>query len=119
MPEAKLSTHVLDTAHGRPAAAIAWSLEIDRGAGTWEPLKSGHTNADGRTDAPLLCGPELETATYRICFGVGAYFRGLGVIDEEPPFLEQVVLQVGLKAGQSYHVPLLTSPWSYSTYRGS
>jgi hydroxyisourate hydrolase len=114
----KLSTHVLDTYKGRPASAVAWSLEYLQ-AGAWMHLSGGVTNQDGRTDDPLLLGDALRTGSYRLIFEIGAYFEAEAVVLPEPPFLGQVVLQVNLLAGEQYHVPLLTSPWSYSTYRGS
>ena len=116
---AKLSTHVLDTHSGRPAHGVEWVLEYESPENAWIRLAGGLTNRDGRTDGPLLEGDALETGRYRITFQVGAYFKAQGVSLPEPPFLDAVVLQVSLLAGQSYHVPLLTSPWSYSTYRGS
>jgi len=116
---AKLSTHVLDTYHGCPAAGIAWSLERLGEDGDWRALGEGATNAGGRTDAPLLEGEALVAGRYRLSFGLGDYFRAKGLELPEPAFLEDVVIEVGLRAGESYHVPLLASPWSYSTYRGS
>ena len=92
-----LSTHVLDTMHGCPAA-----------------------NHDGRTDAPLFDNDSLRTGTYRLTFDVAGYFKARGVALPEPNFLNQVSLDFGIAhADQHYHVPLLVSPWSYSTYRGS
>ena len=117
--KAKLSTHVLDTYHGGPGGNLGWRLEKRAESGDWVLLREGVTNDDGRTDGPLLEGEALETAAYRLTFSVGAYFRKRGVQLPEPPFLDEVIVQVCLQAGQSYHVPLLTSPWSYSTYRGS
>jgi 5-hydroxyisourate hydrolase len=116
---AKLSTHILDTYHGGPAAGVGWRLEMAAPDGQWTVLREGVSNADGRTDEPLLAGDALRSGRYRIYFAVGAYFRARGLVLPEPNFLDEVVLQVGLQSGQSYHVPLLTSPWSYSTYRGS
>ncbi len=116
---AKLSTHILDTYHGGPAGGVAYRLDFRDATGEWRCLSEGSTNADGRTDAPLLSGDALATGTYRLSFQIGAYFSGRGLALPEPPFLDEVVLQVNLQAGASYHVPLLTSPWSYSTYRGS
>jgi 5-hydroxyisourate hydrolase len=115
-----LSTHVLDTARGRPASGLRVELfRLDPASGDRTSLKATRTNADGRTDAPLLEGEELEATTYEIVFDVGEYFAGeVGVFD--PPFLEQVPIRFGVAdASAHYHVPLLTSPWSYSTYRGS
>lgn len=115
----KLSTHVLDTYHGRPAAGMKWCLEGAPSGEGWEILASGATNADGRTDGLLLEGAALTTGRYRLTFGVGAYFEAAGLDLPEPAFLGEVVIQVNLIAGERYHVPLLVSPWSYSTYRGS
>jgi 5-hydroxyisourate hydrolase len=115
-----LSTHVLDTARGRPAAGLRVELfRLDPASGERSSLKTTRTNADGRTDAPLLEGEELEVATYEIVFGVGEYFAAeVGVSD--PPFLGRVPVRFGIAdASAHYHVPLLASPWSYSTYRGS
>lgn len=116
---AKLSTHVLDTYHGIPAAGVSWSLERASGEDTWELISSGETNLQGRTDAPLLEGGGLITGCYRLTFDVAAYFRAKGVDLPEIPFLGKVRIEVGLLADEGYHVPLLASPWSFSTYRGS
>ena len=116
----KLTTHVLDTANGCPAAGMQVTLcRIDeRGAAT--PLKSLILNADGRADSPLLAGDEYRAGRYRLVFAVAAYFRARGATLADPPFLDEVPLDFGLAAGdQHYHVPLLASPWAYSTYRGS
>jgi 5-hydroxyisourate hydrolase len=110
-----LTTHVLDTMHGRPAAGVA--LRLLRGD---ELLTSAVTNADGRCDSPLLTGDQLESGAYRLQFDVGDYFRGLGADLPEPAFLETVTLDFGVAdPGGHYHVPLLVSPFGYSTYRGS
>ena len=116
----KLTTHVLDTASGCPAAGMQVTLcRLDeRGAAT--PLKSLTLNADGRADSPLLAGDEYRAGRYRLVFAVAAYFRARGALLADPPFLDEVPLDFGLAAGdQHYHVPLLASPWAYSTYRGS
>ncbi len=114
----KLTTHVLDTASGKPAAGMALELAILEGA-DWRVLKSTATNADGRTDVPLAEG-SLAKGQYRLIFDVAAYYRGKGVALAEPPFLDRVPLRFGIADPQAhYHVPLLCSPWSYSTYRGS
>lgn len=116
---AKLSTHVLDTAAGIPAAGMGFRL--DRIApGERTVLKSGITNADGRNDGLLLTAEEMQAGTYELHFDVAAYFGLQGVKQSEPPFLDVVTLRFGIAdpAG-NYHVPLLVSPWSYSTYRGS
>lgn len=107
-----LSTHVLDTTHGCPAAAI--SLFLATGSGT--VLFTGETNADGR--CPGL--PELPAGTYRLTFAVADYFRAKGLKLPEPPFLDRVAIDFGIAdPGGHYHVPLLVSPFAYSTYRGS
>jgi 5-hydroxyisourate hydrolase len=116
----RLSTHALDTARGRPAAGLRVELfRLDPASGERTSLTTTRTNADGRTDAPLLEGEELEATTYEIVFDVGEYFAAeVGVSD--PPFLGQVPVRFGIAdASAHYHVPLLASPWSYSTYRGS
>jgi 5-hydroxyisourate hydrolase len=112
-----LTTHVLDTAAGRPAAGLRLQLfRLDPAGDGRELLKEATTNADGRTDAPLLDEP--EAGVYEISFEVGEYFAGEGVPD--PPFLGRVPVRFGIADPSShYHVPLLVSPWSYSTYRGS
>lgn len=118
-----LTTHVLDTMHGSPAAGMQVSLFRTAGGahGTFTLLQSVTLNADGRNpDGPLIDGAALEVGTYRLLFGVSAYFRGRGVVLPEPNFLDQVSLDFGVAdPTQHYHVPLLVSPWSYSTYRGS
>lgn len=113
----KLTTHVLDTARGRPGAGIKiklFSLESGR-----HLVASAETNADGRTDAPLLGSDSFEAGRYELEFLVGEYFSGTGLPQDDPPFLDAVVVRVSLQQEQDYHVPLLVSPWSYSTYRGS
>ena len=116
----KLTTHVLDTANGCPAAGMRVTLcRLDE-AGAATPLKSYTLNADGRADGPLLSGDEYRAGRYRLMFAVAAYFRARGATLADPPFLDEVPLDFGLAAGdQHYHVPLLASPWAYSTYRGS
>lgn len=116
----RLTTHVLDTAHGCPAAGMAVRLLAVAADGTARPLRHLVLNADGRADAPLLEGDALLPGRYRLVFGVAAYFRARGVALPEPPFLDEVPLDFGIAdATAHYHVPLLASPWSYSTYRGS
>ncbi len=114
----RLTTHVLDTANGRPGAAMRidlFAVEPDR-----RLLKSVETNADGRCAAALLEGTEFRTGTYELVFGAGGYFRALGAELPDPPFVDQVVIRFGIAdANEHYHVPLLVSPWSYATYRGS
>ncbi|RZU02393.1 hydroxyisourate hydrolase [Rivibacter subsaxonicus] len=115
----KLTTHVLDTMHGGPAAGM--SVELLRlGEAGPQSIKRITLNHDGRADAPLLEGAELKAGRYRLVFEVEAYFRGRGVVLPEPAFLGAVPLDFGIAdTGSHYHVPLLASPWAYSTYRGS
>ena len=108
----KLTTHVLDTAQGRPAAGVRVVLKCERSGGAWEVVTETVTNADGRTDAPLVAGERLTAGLYEIEFHIGSYFPG-GFFDMVP-----IRFRVA-DAGAHYHVPLLCSPWSYSTYRGS
>ena len=115
---AKLSTHVLDTVHGTPAAGVLIELFALDGASA-RLLVSVHTNTDGRSAQPLLEGMAVTSGRYRLVFHIGDYFRAKGVTLAEPPFVDAVPVEFGLEAGGSYHVPLLCSPWSYSTYRGS
>lgn len=117
----RLTTHVLDTAQGCPAAGLAIELwQIDRGSGARALLKTVRTNADGRTDGPLLAGGDLAAGTYELVFAVGAYFAGQPVPTSSPPFLDRVPVCFTIAdPAAHYHVPLLASPWAYSTYRGS
>lgn len=114
-----LTTHVLDTASGRPAAGLAIELyRIDGDAR--EPLKSVETNADGRIDGKLLEGAAFAIGTYELVFHAGDYLRGAGHELPSPPFLDLIAIRFGIAApDQHYHVPLLLSPYGYSTYRGS
>ena len=115
----KLTTHVLDTANGCPAAGMTVALYRLDGA-TPTLIRQITLNHDGRADRPLLEGAAFVPGRYRLVFGVAAYFRALGVTLDEPPFLDEVPLDFGLATvGQHYHVPLLVSPFAYSTYRGS
>ena len=117
---ARLSTHVLDTAAGTPAAGMRLRLSRLDAAGDLQEVANLRTNADGRTDAPLLSGDAMQAGRYRLSFEVADYFRAKGVSLPEPPFLDVVHLDFGIAdAGGQYHVPLLVSPWSYTTYRGS
>lgn len=114
----RLTTHILDTATGRPAADVRIALYDLEG----EPrlLTEVRTNADGRCDAPLLEGEAFKAGRYRLVFHAGDYFSGLGIETPEPRFLDEVVIQFGIAdPDEHYHVPLLLSPFSYSTYRGS
>jgi len=116
---ARLSTHVLDTSRGAPAAGIDIELHVLRGADR-VAVAAAVTNADGRTDAPLVSADRLEPGTYELTFHAGAYFRRAGVALADPPFLDQVVIRFGVAdPAAHYHVPLLLSPYGYSTYRGS
>jgi 5-hydroxyisourate hydrolase len=114
-----LSTHVLDTAHGRPAAGMRVTLQRIDGD-TAVTIKALTLNADGRADGPLLDADTMAVGCYRLVFEVAPYFRALGTTLADPPFIDRVQLDFGIadRAGH-YHVPLLVSPWSYSTYRGS
>ncbi len=117
---ARLSTHVLDTAQGRPAAGVALRLQRLDAAGSPTLVGSHRTNEDGRTATPLLAGATIETGRYRLSFDIADYFRACGLKLADPPFLDVVHIDFGIAdAGADYHVPLLVSPWSYSTYRGS
>jgi 5-hydroxyisourate hydrolase len=114
----RLTTHVLDTARGVPAAGM--KVELYALAGGRKLVASVVTNAGGRTDAPLLEGATLVAGTYELVFAVGAYFRAAGTALPDPAFLDEVPLRFGIAdTNAHYHVPLLASPWSYSTYRGS
>ena len=116
---AKLSTHVLDTANGCPARDMQielWSLAADKP----KLLKTVRTNNDGRTDQPLLLAEELKTGQYELVFYVGDYFAPKTPLSNSMRFLDRVPVRFGIAdATASYHVPLLVSPWSYSSYRGS
>jgi len=115
---ARLTTHVLDTAQGKPGAGIA--VTVYRLDGERQRVAAATTNADGRCDSPLLDGADFVAGVYEIVFGVGEYYARTGNTLPEPPFLGEVILRFGVAAPeQHYHVPLLVSPWSYSTYRGS
>ena len=115
-----LSTHVLDTMHGCPAAGMQVSLYTTEGQ-TATLVKTFQLNTDGRTpEGPLYDNASLLKGTYRLVFDVAGYFKARGVALPEPSFLNQVALDFGVAdITQHYHVPLLVSPWSYSTYRGS
>ena len=113
----KLTTHVLDTAAGKPGTGISYRLfSLDRER---ELLQTGATNADGRSDSPLLDDDDFTLGTYEIEFLVGDYFAASNAATDDPPFLDNITLRFTISKDQHYHVPLLVSPWSYSTYRGS
>ena len=117
--DGRLSTHVLDIVAGRPAVGVAVVLR-EIGGSAESVLKETLTNADGRTDEPLLAGAPLRIGRYEIAFHIGAYFTAQGAALAEPPFLEIVPIRFAIAEPEGhYHVPLLASPWSYSTYRGS
>jgi 5-hydroxyisourate hydrolase len=109
-----LSTHVLDTAAGRPAAGVRVVLRRND-----EVLVDTRTNADGRTDKPLLEGAAFQLGLYDLIFHVGDHFRAKGIPLADPPFLDIVPLRFSMSEDTHYHVPLLVSPYGYSTYRGS
>jgi 5-hydroxyisourate hydrolase len=115
----KLSTHVLDTAHGRPGAGVKVELyAVDGGQRTL--LKQDSTNNDGRCTTPLLEGDTLRAGQYELVFAAGDYFAAQGVALPSPRFIDRVTIAFGVAdPGQNYHVPLVVTPWSYSTYRGS
>ena len=115
----RLTTHVLDTAHGKPGQGIKVDLYkiVDNYRNF---LLSKTTNHDGRCNGPLLEGDAFQAGVYELDFHIGAYFAEAGVVQPEPSFLDVVTLRFGVAdASQHYHVPLVASPWSYSTYRGS
>lgn len=117
--EGRLSTHVLDTVTGKPAAGVKIVLK-ECGASAEAVLKETATNDDGRTDAPLLGGAPLRIGRYELAFHVGAYFAAQGTVVPAPPYLDVIPIRFAIAEPEGhYHVPLLVSPWSYSTYRGS
>ena len=114
-----LSTHVLDTAHGCPAAGMRVTLQRVDGAMA-QTLKAVTLNADGRADGALLTAETMAVGGYRLLFEVAPYFRARGTALPDPPFIDTVQIDFGIAdAAGHYHVPLLVSPWAYSTYRGS
>lgn len=113
----RLTTHVLDTAHGGPAAGV--DVRLYATANARKLVSSATTNDDGRVPSALLDGAAFVTGTYELEFDVGEYFRGRGTALPDPAFLDTVVIRFAVSADEDYHVPLLVSPWSYSTYRGS
>ena len=110
----RLSTHVLDLTRGAPAAGM--EIELWRLDPSPERVKVVRTNADGRTDSPVLGAEEVVPGAYELVFAVREYFAAAGV---DSPFLDRVPIRFELEAGSAYHVPLLVTPWAYSTYRGS
>jgi len=115
----RLTTHVLDTAHGKPGAGMRVRLYRKGGTG-YALIAEVATNADGRCDAPLLEAGAFTAGQYRLVFSAGSYFAAQGVRTPQPAFVDDVTLDFGVAdPGAHYHVPLLVSPYSYSTYRGS
>jgi len=116
----QLSTHVLDTYHGRPAAGVALELRELSVSGNDRVVMSGITNADGRTDQPLIGGRPIPIGRYELRFALGDYYVRSGVSLPDPPFLDIVPVRFSVAEPEGhYHVPLLATPWSYATYRGS
>lgn len=120
MGSGRLTTHVLDTARGKPAAGVKITL-YEVSGNSHRKIAETVTNADGRTDAPMLSGAALTEGTYELVFAAGDYLRASGQAPAEGVlFLDQIPIRFGVPdAGQHYHVPLLISPFAYSTYRGS
>ena len=115
----RLTTHILDTANGHPAAGVKIDLYAVDADGALTALNSVTTNSDGRCDGPVLEGDDFQAGTYELRFHVGAYFGNDGTVDA-PAFLDVVPVRFGISAAdEHYHVPLLISPFGYSTYRGS
>lgn len=114
----RLTTHILDTTLGRPAAGLSIALYRLDGE-TRTHLKTVVTNADGRCDAPLLQGVEFSVGEYELLFAAGEYLRAQGISLPDPAFLDTVPIRFGMAEAAHYHVPLLISPYGYSTYRGS
>jgi len=116
----RLTTHILDTAAGRPAAGIAIALHAIAADGSATLVSRHITNADGRCDEPILSGETMKAGVYELVFEIAAYFRQTGVALAEPPFLDRIPIRFGISdASAHYHVPLLVSPYGFSTYRGS
>ncbi|MFD0937310.1 hydroxyisourate hydrolase [Methylobacterium trifolii] len=115
----RLTTHVLDTANGKPAGGMTIDFYAKEGDG-YRLVATTKTNPDGRTDKPLLVGDAVKVGQYQIVFHVAEYYARIGTKLSDPPFLDTVPVQFSIfDAKAHYHVPLLTTPWSYSTYRGS
>jgi 5-hydroxyisourate hydrolase len=114
---ARLTTHILDTANGKPADNVA--IRLYAGGEQRRILGATITNSDGRTEAALLEGDAMQAGSYEIEFDIAEYFSTQGNEASDPPFLGTVVIRFAVRADENYHVPLLVSPWSYSTYRGS
>ena len=120
MAEGRLTTHVLDTAAGRPAAGLRIELWSVRPDGARDLVREAVTNGDGRIDGALLSGAAFVTGSYELVFHAGDYLRAAGHALADPAFLDIVPIRFGIAdASAHYHVPLLISPYGYSTYRGS
>ena len=118
MAEGYLTTHVLDTARGCPAEGLAiWLYRVS--GNSHRKIAETVTNADGRTDGPILPAAKFKPGGYELVFHAGDYLRAAGLVAEEPLFLDQIPIRFGLSEDAHYHVPLLLSPYGYSTYRGS
>lgn len=113
----QLTTHILDTANGKPAGNVA--IRLFAGDAERTLLATTATNNDGRTDAALLEGNAMASGSYELEFDIADYFATQGNALSDPPFLDTVVIRFSVRSDEHYHVPLLVSPWSYSTYRGS
>lgn len=113
----RLTTHILDTTRGCPAAAV--DIRLFFIGDTRELQADAVSNDDGRTEWPLLEGDTMRTGTYELEFDIGRYFAATSAAVDDPPFLQTIVIRFSVRADENYHVPLLASPWSYSTYRGS
>ena len=114
-----LTTHMLDTMSGKPAEGVRIDFSVVDG-GAYRLIKTVHTNVDGRNAEPLLTPETMKVGQYELAFYIADYFTKLGTVLPNPPFLEKAVIQFGMAdAASRYHVPLLASPWSYTTYRGS
>ncbi len=114
-----LTTHMLDIASGKPAQGVRIDFSVLRGD-AYSLIKTVYTNADGRTPEPLLTAETMKVGQYQLVFYIAEYFTKLGTVLPNPPFLEKAVIQFGMSdAASHYHVPILASPWSFTTYRGS
>ncbi len=115
----RLSTHVLDTSSGQPAAGMRIDF-LERSGDHYQLLKTLRTNPDGRTDEPVMTAEVMRVGEFELVFHVADYYRGRRVTLSEPPFIDRVPIRFGIHDRTAhYHVPLLCSPWSYTTYRGS
>jgi 5-hydroxyisourate hydrolase len=114
-----LTTHVLDTASGKPGEGVKIEFSVLEGE-AYKLLTTVTTNADGRNGQPLLTPENMKAGKYQLVFYIGEYFAKQGIVVPNPPFLEKAIIQFGMAdATAHYHVPILVSPWSYTTYRGS